>query len=123
MNLLKKYKSLELKYNRTSDELKILKIKKDCVENELETYVVSKKIYLPYEEIMKYLTLYKNKDIDFQLIAAYSKDGYMRTLSYKEALKNDSKALLYPVGGYNIKINGELIKETSLDYLWEKKNV
>ena len=123
MNLLKKYKFLELEYNKASDELKLLKIKKDRIENELETYVVSEKIYLPYEEIMKYLTLYKDKDIDFQLIAAYSKDGYIRTLDYKKALENDFKVLLYPIGGYNIRINGELIKETSLDYLWEKKNV
>lgn len=122
MNLLKKYKSLELEYNKAKGELKLLKIKKDRIENELEAYVVSKKIYLPYEEIVKYLTLYKDQDIDFQLIAAYSKDGYMRTLSYKEALKNDLK-VLHPIGGYNIKVNGELIKETSLDYLWEKKNV
>ena len=123
MNLLKKYKFLELEYNKASDELKLLKIKKDRIENELETYVVSEKIYLPYEEIMKYLTLYKDKDIDFQLIATYSKDGYIRTLDYKKALENDFKVLLYPIGGYNIRINGELIKETSLDYLWEKKNV
>lgn len=123
MNLLKKYKFLELEYNKASDELRLLKLKKDHIENELETYVVSEKIYLPYEEIMKYLTLYKDKDIDFQLIAAYSKDGYIRTLDYKKALKNDFKALLYPIGGYNVKVNGELIKETSLDYLWEKKNV
>ena len=123
MNLLKKYKFLELEYNKASDELKLLKIKKDRIENELETYVVSEKIYLPYKEIMKYLTLYKDKDIDFQLIAAYSKDGYIRTLDYKKALENDFKVLLYPIGGYNIRINGELIKETSLDYLWEKKNV
>ena len=37
MNLLKKYKSLELEYSKANDEFQLLKIKKDYIKNKLET--------------------------------------------------------------------------------------
>lgn len=122
MELLKEYRQLEQDFKEKTKELEDIRSRKNYLANKLQSYIISKKIYLSLEDILKYFDSYPESDIEMRCIIQYSKDGYLRIVNYStflKFLKNSSSI----VGGYNVEINGKLQEETSIDYLWEKRNV
>lgn len=87
MELLKEYRQLEQDFKEKTKELEDIRSRKNYLANKLQSYIISKKIYLSLEDILKYFDNYPESDIEMRCIIQYSKDGCLRIVNYSTFLK------------------------------------
>lgn len=139
------------KWNEYSKLLEPYRKQEAVLQNKIETAIMSHKIYMPYEEmtklegdinavemIVRYGEGYERIEsfdfihcrlIDGEIVdTGFEEDFYWEHIEGNKYEKRriwggEVMEKLEVLGCYNLYLDNELVKESSMDYLWEKIDV
>lgn len=144
--LLDDYKKAKAKYYKKVAEfdaiLNPLKKKYYDLEDRVEKYIITHKLYLPMEELKKYngtaediSVIVGNKIEDFDFAGYYITDGILSCGGYENQYEhlegneygyNDQEygitSTVELKGFFNLNLGDGIIPETSIEYLWKMKS-